>query len=129
MNKSRLEQVVRYLLAAMLAVFGANMFLHFMPQPEPPVEGGKFLGALQEAGYIFPTIRVVFLVAALLLVAGRVALALLLVAPIAVNILGYHFKYDLPGTVMGGVLSALMVVLAVQRRKDIAALFRSGEPA
>ena len=127
MKKNRVEQVVRYLLVLMLGVFGANMFLHFMPQPEPPEEGGKFLGALQDAGYVFPTIGVVFLVSALLLIAGRVPLALLLVAPIAVNILGYHFEYDLAGTTAGGVLAGLMIVLALLRAKDVAALFRVGD--
>ena len=127
MNKSRLERAVRYLLIAMLAGFGANNFLHFTAMPEPPPEGGKFLGALGEAGYIFPTIGAVFLVATLLLALDRVALALLLVAPIAVNILGYHFKYDLPGTGAGGLLAALVVILALLHPKDIVALFRSSE--
>lgn len=127
MNKSRIERVVRYLLVTMLAIFGANIFLHFMPQPTPPEEGGRFLGALGGAGYVFPTIGVVFLLAALLLVARRVVLALLLVAPIALNILLYHFKFDLSGIGPGGLLSALLLVLAAIHAKEIAVLFQSSK--
>ena len=35
--------VIRFLLALALAVFGADKFLHFMPQPDAPPEGGAFL--------------------------------------------------------------------------------------
>ena len=51
MNQSRLEQVVRYLLVAMLAIFGANMFLHFVPQPAPPEAGvsAELLASLPHA--------------------------------------------------------------------------------
>jgi len=78
MKQSKFEAATRYLLAVALAVFGADKFFHFMPKPDPPEAGGKFLSALVETGYIFPTIGVVFLVAALLLMVRRVVLALLL---------------------------------------------------
>ena len=35
--------VIRFLLAIALAVFGADKFLHFMPRPDAPPEGGAFL--------------------------------------------------------------------------------------
>ena len=124
MKRSHIEQVSRYLLAAMLAFFGANMFLHFMPQPAPPEAGGQFLGALGEAGYIYPTMGIVFLFAAVLLGARRVVLALLLVAPIALNILLYHFKFDLAGIGPGGLLSVLLLVLGTMHAREIAVLFR-----
>ena len=126
MNRLRVEQVARYLLVVMLTVFGANMFLHFMPQPAPPEEGGQFLGALAGAGYIFPIVGVVFLLSAVLLVARRVVFALLVLAPIVVNILGYHFRFDLPGTGPGALVATLMLVLAALNASEVAVLFRSG---
>ena len=122
---SRLEQVVRYLLVAMLTIFGANMFLDFVPQPAPPEDGGRFLGALGEAGYVFPTIGIVFLIAAVLLVASRVVLVLLLVAPIAVNILSYHFKFDPSGSGPGGLLAVLLFALACIHANEVAGLLRA----
>ena len=59
MNKTR--TVIRFLLALVLAVFGADKFLHFMPQPDAPPEGGAFLGSLVDAGYVFPVIGLVLL--------------------------------------------------------------------
>ena len=113
----------RVLLALALTAFGLDKFLHFMPQPEPPPEGGAFLGALVETGYIFPTIGVVFLVSAACLLLGRVALALLLLAPILVNILLYHYRYDMPGIVAGAVIAGLMLVLFALHASDFAPLF------
>ena len=37
---------IRFLLALALALFGADMFFHFMPQPDAPPEGGAFLNGL-----------------------------------------------------------------------------------
>ena len=36
---TKIEMVVRLLLALALLVFGADKFFHFMPMPEPPEEG------------------------------------------------------------------------------------------
>ena len=122
MNSSKTESAARYLLAVMLAVFGADKFFHFLEMPDAPEAGGKFLGALFETGYIFPTIGAVFLVSALLLMLKRVVLALLLLAPITVNIILYHVTYDVAGIGGGAVLTALMLVLAVLHAKPMMAL-------
>jgi len=107
-----LEKGSRLLLALMVAVFGANKFLHFMEMPPPPEEGMKFLTALTASGYIFPIIGVVFLLSALLLLMKKVVLPLLLLAPIAVNILAYHLTYDPAGIGAGVVLVVLMLLVA-----------------
>lgn len=107
-----LEKGSRFALAAMVAVFGANKFLHFLEMPPPPEAGGKFLGALAGSGFIFETIGVVFLLAAVSLLLRRAVLGLVLLAPIAVVILGYHFAYDIAGIGAGAVLAALMAVVA-----------------
>ena len=127
MNRTRIEQIVRYLLAILLAVFGGDKFLHFMPRPAAPEAGGQFLGALTEAGYVFPTIGGVFLLAALLLMFNRVLFALLLIAPIAVNILGYHYAFDRAGAAAGGVLALLWILLAALHTADLGVLFRSSQ--
>ena len=129
MQSSKFESGARILLAIMLAVFGADKFFHYLPMPDPPEAGGAFLGALTETGYIFPTIGVVFLLSALLLMTRRVVLALLLVAPIAVNILLYHVEYDMAGIGAGALLSVLLVMLAFLHGRDVGKLFGSGTPA
>ena len=54
---------IRLFFALGLIAFGLNKFLHFMPQPVPPAEGGAFLGALAGAGYIFTIAGIVYLLA------------------------------------------------------------------
>jgi putative oxidoreductase len=114
------EKGSRFLLALMVAVFGANKFLGFLEMPPPPEEGGKFLGALYGTGFIMEAVGLVFLAAAALLLMRRVVLALCMLAPIAVVILMYHAVYDMPGIGAGAVLAALMAVVAWCYRRKLA---------
>ena len=123
MNKA--ETAIRHLLAAALTVFGANKFLHFMPQPDPPPDGGAFLGALAEAGYIFPTVGITFLLAALCLFTKRTAFGLVILFPIVVSIILYHLRYDVPGIGGGAVLLVLQGILIWMHRGALMALLRS----
>lgn len=123
--KTKIELAVRLILGLMLAVFGANKFLHFMPMPDPPEAGGKFLGALMEAGYVFPFVGAVFLLVAVLLFLNRaVPFGLILLAPMTVNILLYHLKFDVAGIGAGVLLAILHVTLAFMHRDRFAPLFK-----
>ncbi len=116
--------IPRYLLVLVLVVFGSNQFLSFMPKPEPPPDGGAFLGALQDARYVFPTVGVVFLLSALTLLVNRaVGFGLVLLAPIAVNIILYHLQFDVAGIVPGLVLTTFLVVVAAQNAAHFRSLF------
>ena len=96
--KDKITLIARILFGLILIVFGLNGFFHFMPNPEVPGEAGEFLGALFESGYIFPVISAVELVAGIALLANCfAALALVIFAPIAVNIILFHLFLDLPG--------------------------------
>jgi len=120
-----IETIARYLLALALAVLGADKFLHFLPSPTPPAEGGQYLSALADAGFVFPTIGVVFMVTALCLLGNRVILGLMLSAPVTVNILQYHFRYDVPGIGPGLALAVLQVLLFAMHPHGIGRLLRS----
>ena len=86
-----LTLTVRFLLGAVFLVFGANKLLHFIPMPPFPPAAAPFIGGLAAAGYMFPMIGVVEVVAGVLLIAGRfVPLALTVLAPIIVNIALFH---------------------------------------
>lgn len=88
---SKAPAVTRYLLGTIFFVFGLNGFLGFLPQPEMPPEAGAFLGALDGAGYMFPLIKGIEVLAGLLLLTNRlVPLALTILAPIVVNIVAFH---------------------------------------
>ena len=100
----------RIVLGLMLIVFGLNKFLQFIPVPPMTDEAGSFMGALVGTGYMMPIVAVVEIaVGALLLFNRYVALALLLLAPISVNIVAFHLFLDIGG--IGG--AAFVFILNV----------------
>jgi hypothetical protein len=107
----------RILLGLVFFVFGLNGFLGFMPQPPQPPEAGAFLGALGATGYMFPLIKgTEVLAGALLLGNAFVPLALLLLAPIVVNIAAFHLVLAPGGAAMGLGLVALLGFVAWRYR-------------
>lgn len=81
----------RIVLGLIFVVFGLNGFLQFLPPP--PLEGSAaaFMGALAATGYMFPLIKGTEVVAGALLLGNRyVPLALVLLAPVVVNIVLFH---------------------------------------
>jgi len=128
MTESRATLAARLALGLMFAVFGLNGFLHFLPAPVPEGAAGAFAGALAATGYMFPLIKGTEVAAAVLLLSGRVpALALLLLAPIVVNILAFHAFLAPAGLAMGLVALGLGVFLARQYWPAFRAVFQSPE--
>lgn len=116
----------RILLGALMALFGLNGFLQFLPTPPVSPEGGAFLGALAATGYMFPLIKGVELLAGLALLSGRfVPLALTLLAPITVNIVAFHVVLS-PGLALPAVIVALQLYLAWSYRDAFRGVLRAG---
>jgi len=105
----------RVLLGLMFAVFGLNGFLNFIPPPTQPLpEGAVAFGtALMKTGYMFPLIKGTELLVGLLLLSNRfVPLALVVLAPIVVNIVAFHIFLEPSGAVMSVVILAFHLHLA-----------------
>jgi len=103
---SKIKVVVRYLLGAMLLVFGLNGFFQFMPMPPLTPEAGEFMGALVKTGYMMPFISVIKIVCGILLLSNKyVSLALVLVFPVLLNAFSFHLFLDL-----GGIAGALFAI-------------------
>ena len=99
--------VARYLLGIGFVVFGLNAFLQFMPPPELPEEGGRFMTLLFSSGY-FNAIAILKIAAGLMLLLGKfVPLGLTFLGPILVNILLFHLAFDPAGIGMGLVFTVL----------------------
>jgi uncharacterized membrane protein YphA (DoxX/SURF4 family) len=111
----------RVLLGLVFFTFGLDGFLHFVPQPDPsamPPDSLAFAGALMATGYMFPLIKgTEVLVGALLLANRFVPLALVLLAPVLVNIILFHAFLAPSGTGMPIVLVALQLFLAWTHRR------------
>lgn len=83
--------IVRTLLGALFVFSGLNKLVPFMALPPMPQPATSFLGALAATGYFFPLLGLTEVVGGGLLIAGRfVPLALVVLAPIVVNIAFFH---------------------------------------
>lgn len=89
--KRWIDIAVQALLGLVFFVFGLNGFFQFLPMPELPQPAADFMGALVGTGYFLVVLKIVETVSGLLLLIRRFsALALLLLAPIIVNIFLFH---------------------------------------
>ena len=120
-----LPTAARLLLGLCFFVFGLNGFLNFIPPPtEPMPEGAVKLGtAFMESGYLFQLIKGTEVVAGLLLLCNRfVPLALVVLAPVVLNIVAFHLWLLPSGTGLSVVLAALTLYLAWAHRRAYAPL-------
>lgn len=113
-SKSRVPMVARILLGLIFLVMGLNGFLMFIPPPPGGLPKGAmgFGLALAATGYMNQLISVTQIVSGALLLANRfVALALVLLAPVIVNILAFHLFLDLAHIPLALVVGVLEVYL------------------
>ena len=100
MNKAKLA--ARIILGLAYLVFGLNFFLQFLPTPPSSEAMGKITGAIYQTGYMFQFIKITEIVGGLLLVVGLyVPLALVILAPITLNIVLMHAFLDPSGVGLG----------------------------
>ena len=106
------------LLGLIFSVFGLNGLLMvvagrgFIPMPELPAEAGAFMGALAATGYFLPVLKIVEIVAGLLLLLRRfVPLALVLLAPVIVQIFLFHAFLEPSGLPLTIILVAIEAYL------------------
>jgi uncharacterized membrane protein YphA (DoxX/SURF4 family) len=100
----------RILLGLIFFVFGLNGFLNFLPEPSTPLPDRAlaFFGALMKTGYMIPLIKGTEVVVGILLLANRfVPLALVVVAPVIVNI----FLFDTLLAPVGAILASAILTL------------------
>lgn len=109
-----LPAIARALMGLVFLVTGLNGFLQFLPQPATIPEGAAaFAGALMKTGYMFPLISGTQLVVGVLLLASRfVPLALVLIAPVIVNIIGFHI-FLAPAGIGPGILVLILEIYLV----------------
>jgi len=116
--------IARVLLGLVFVVFGANKFLHFLPNPPMQGAGAQFMGAMFETHYLY-VVATCEVTGGLLLLAGRfVPLGLTLVGPVVVNILAFHIFMDNSGLPVALVVSALALFLLWRHRQNFAGLVK-----
>ena len=115
--------ILRSLFGLIFLVFGLNLFLQFLPQPPLPASAAEFFGAMFKTGYFVPMLGATQVVSGMLLLTGMmVPLALLLLAPVIVNIFLFHVFLAPGGLPLALIVVALEVILAWMHREAYAPL-------
>lgn len=114
----------RILLGLIFLVFGMNGFFNFLPQPTFNDSAGVFIGGLVGSGYFFQFLKICEVSAGALLILGFfVPLALVLLAPITINIFLFHFFLENGGLLVSIVILVLHTYLAFAYKNYYKQLF------
>jgi uncharacterized membrane protein YphA (DoxX/SURF4 family) len=119
---------VRIVLGLLFFVTGLNGFLNFIPQGAEPMPEGAlaFSTALAQTGYMLPLTMGVQLLSGMLLLANRfVPLALVLLAPVVVNIFAFHVFLAPSGLVIAVAVVAMEVGLTWAHRDAFRSVLRA----
>lgn len=115
----------RLLLGLIYFVFGLNFFFQFIPLPPNPEAASNLLGAFFASGYMFPFIKLTEIIGGLALLSGLfMPLALVVLAPITLNILALHLFLAPAGLPMTFVIVVLHLFLGYVNRDKYAALLK-----
>lgn len=116
--------IARILLGLIFVVLGLNGFLNFLNMgPMPTGIAGQFLGALAQSHYLFVVAGLQVAGGALLLVGRYVPLALVLLGPVIVNILLYHFLMAPSGILLAIVVTILWIIVFLSHRQYFSGIF------
>jgi uncharacterized membrane protein YphA (DoxX/SURF4 family) len=126
-----MRTTARILLGLLFLVMGLNGFFYFLPAPaELPPKVVAFVSGMAATGYLVPLISATEALAGVLLLANRyVPLALVVLAPILVNIIFYHaFLSPAMGTPVAAVAVLLELYLAWTYRDAFRSLLEARSP-
>jgi putative oxidoreductase len=116
--------IVRTLVGLLFIMSSATYFLNLAPQPELTGNMKLFNEGLAASGYFMTLLKATELVCGLLLVFGRlVPLALVVLAPIVINILMVHIFLEPTGLPIAIILVAATAFLAYSYRRNFECLF------
>ena len=119
-------KIVRIILGLALVIFGANMIHPFIPMDHPDLasRAGQFMNSLGATGYIFPVVGFLEVIIGLMLLLKKwVAFAVILLAPISINILLFHLFLDIPGSPIALVILLFNAVLIFKHWQQYKPLF------
>jgi uncharacterized membrane protein YphA (DoxX/SURF4 family) len=122
--------IPRILLGLVFGVMPWLAILHKAPDQPMPPEALAFVGALMKSGYMMPLVWGTEIVAGVLILVGMfVPFALVLLAPVLVNIMLFHAFLAPSGNLLAIVLCLLALIVAWQHRRAFDSLFTSAPQA
>ena len=121
MDNQKLVLAARLLLGVPFVVFGLNGFLQFMPMEALPAPAMDLMMAFMRSRYMMPLLSGSELLVGLMLVSGYyVPLALLILAPIMLNIFLFHiFLLPNPSTFVMPVIFTLLALFLARKHEKV----------
>ncbi len=124
------KAIPRILLGLVFGVMPWTAIFHLAPNPTMPAAATDFVGALMKTGYMMPLVWGTEIVAGLLILFGIfVPFALVLLAPVLVNIVLFHAFLSPEGREIAYVAFLLALIVGWQHRRAFDSLFASGASA
>ncbi|HLW32213.1 MAG TPA: hypothetical protein VKX40_08115 [Aequorivita sp.] len=123
---STFTRILRVILGLGLIFFGLNKFIHFnfVPTPTFTEEATNFMNSLDNTGYVLLVLGAFEIIIGLLLLFKKwVSFALILLAPITLNILLFHMFLDSPGILLAMIVVGLNGMLIYKHWKNYRPLF------
>ncbi|PKL37044.1 hypothetical protein CVV38_04125 [Candidatus Peregrinibacteria bacterium HGW-Peregrinibacteria-1] len=126
---SKINNGVLYRISAgvsglILLYFGLNGIFGWVTPPPSTPEAGNLAMALAASGYVFPVVNAVFLIAGVSLIFNFwVPFAMILLAPITLNIILFHLVLAPMNMFFSVVLLVINLWVAFYYRKSFSGLF------
>ncbi|MGJ8665307.1 MAG: DoxX protein [Patiriisocius sp.] len=122
---STFTTILRTILGLALLVFGANKFYPFIPIFDMAPAAANFMDSLQSSGYVLSVVATLEIIIGLMLIFKKfVPFALILLAPIALNILLFHIFLDVSGILVAILIVGINAILIYKYWKSYRPLFQ-----
>lgn len=122
---STFTTLLRFILGFALLVFGANKLHPFIPIFDMAPAAANFMESLESTGYVLYVIAVLeIIIGGLLVFKKYVPFALILLAPIAVNILLFHIFLNVSGALVAILVVVITAILIYKHWKSYRPLFQ-----
>lgn len=116
---SKFTKITRIILGIILLLSGLNKIFKIIPTP-----ADDLIESFGQVDYIFPIVAVLEIIIAVLLLSNKwVAFALILLVPLSLNILLFHFYLNLQGIIPAILVATLNGILIYKHRRQYVALF------
>ena len=119
------HHIPRIVLGGIFLFSGLNSFFNIVPPPIFNEQGSAFMIALMSSKYFFPFLKGTELICGLLLIANQwVPTALLVLAPIIINIFLFHLFLEPSGLLIGLINIVLLGINMAQHQDRLLPLIR-----
>jgi putative oxidoreductase len=126
--QKKIYTVIRYLFGAGMTLFGLANLFKVLPLHSFPGNAGILMEAFSDSGYILPAVGFTQLVLGIALISNRfIPLALLLFAPVVVNVILFHVFMDMASMVMALPVVAITTYLFFYNRLAFSQLLKANQ--